>query len=360
MRAIEEPMTNANSSTIDFALPRPPAIPGLLLRGPVGPRDYRPIADVYAAAALADGLDEVVTEADIANFIENPVFKDPAEDILLAEIHGRVVAYMWIGHRLEAAGDEIHLHRGYVHPEWRRRGLGRTLLGHAFRRAEARRLAPEGAAHRLLQTFQLESETGGHALVQDAGYQAIRYAFKMRRSLTTPIPPLALPDGIEVRPALPEHRRRIWEAEREAFQDHWGYSPWPEEAYEGFLQFPHYDLGLWQVAWSGDQIVGSVLSFINDAENESYGRRRGYTEDISVRRPWRRRGIASALIARSLEALKERGMTEAALGVDAENRTGALRVYERLGFAVDKQWTFYRRPLPSSVDGAHPAEAARA
>lgn len=348
-------MTNATTFPLDQAT----GIPGLRLRGPNGQADYRPIADVYAAASLADGLDESVTEADIANFIENPVFKDPSEDVVLAEINGQIVAYGWIGHRVEASGDEIHLHRGYVHPAWRRRGLGRALLGHAIRRAEARRLSPDDAVPRLLQTFQLESEIGGHALVKGAGYQAVRYAFKMRRSLTTPIPRHALPGGVEVRPALPEHRRRIWEAEREAFQDHWGYSPWPEEAYDGFLAFPHYDLGLWQVAWAGDQIAGSVLSYINEAENETYGRRRGYTEDISVRRPWRRRGIASALISRSLEALRVRGMTEAALGVDAENRTGALRVYERLGFAVDKQWTFYRRPLPSTVGGAH-AAAARA
>jgi ribosomal protein S18 acetylase RimI-like enzyme len=172
----------------------------------------------------------------------------------------------------------------------------------------------------------------------------------MIRDLAMPIPSLPLPDGIEVRPALPEHRRLIWEAEREAFQDHWGYSPWPEEAYRRFIAFPHYDASLWRVAWEGDQVVGSVLNFINEPENELYGRRRGYTEDISVRRPWRRRGLARALIAQSLEALKERGMAEAALGVDAENRTGALRVYESLGFVVAKQWTVYRRALPVPAD----------
>ena len=94
-------------------------------------------------------------------------------------------------------------------------------------------------------------------------------------------------------------------------------------------------------------MAGMVLSFINRDENEHYARRRGYTEDIAVRRPWRRRGLASALIARSLSALVERGMTQAALSVDAENPSGALRVYERLGYRKIKQWAVFRRRLDS-------------
>jgi mycothiol synthase len=312
------------------------------------------MAEVYGAAAAADGLEEIVTEADMANFIENPIDSDPAHDTLIAEVDGRVVGYAWISHKVEAGGDdgrpatEIHQHRGYVLPEWRRRGLGTAMFGRLSRRAEARRVSIDPTTARVLQSFALDSETGAHALLQRFGYQPIRYAFLMRRDLSQPIPPLPFPDGIEVRPALPEQRRQIWEAEREAFQDHWGYAPWPEGAFQRFLNFPHYDLSLWRVAWDGDQVAGSVLSYINEEENRQQGRRLGYAEDISVRRPWRRRGLASALIASSLEALKARGMTEAALGVDAENRTGALQVYESLGFVVSNQWTVYRRPLPAA------------
>ena len=320
-------------------------LPGMRLRAPRGRDDYRPMSEVYAAAARVDGLDEVVTEADMANFIENPVGRDPAHDVVVAEVDGRLIAYAWISHRLENEGDEVHLHRGYVHPDWRRRGVGAALLRHLWRRAETVRLASEPTAPRVLHTFALESEAGAHALAQRAGYQSTRYFFSMARRLADPIPERILPDGVEVRPARPEHRRPIWEAQREAFQDHWGYFPWPEEAYQRFLQFPHYDLSLWQVAWQGEQVVGAVLNYINAAENQEFGRRRGYTEDIFVRRPWRRRGVASALIGRSLYALRARGMEEAVLGVDAENRTGALRVYESLGFQVAKQWTHYRRAL---------------
>ncbi|MCK4310901.1 MAG: GNAT family N-acetyltransferase, partial [Methanomicrobia archaeon] len=106
-----------------------------------------------------------------------------------------------------------------------------------------------------------------------------------------------------------------------------------------------FDPTLWQIAWAGDEIAGMVQSYINKKENEKYNRERGYTENICVRRPWRKRGLAKALIARSFKIIKERGMTEAALGVDTENPSGALRLYKSMGFKVAKQFAAYRKPL---------------
>ena len=86
-----------------------------------------------------------------------------------------------------------------------------------------------------------------------------------------------------------------------------------------------------------------VLNFIRHDENEEYNRQRGYTETICVRRPWRRRGLARALIARSFSVLKEQGMTETALGVDTENQSGALRLYQSMGFRPVKRNSVYRK-----------------
>jgi ribosomal protein S18 acetylase RimI-like enzyme len=88
-----------------------------------------------------------------------------------------------------------------------------------------------------------------------------------------------------------------------------------------------------------------VMNFVNHEENEEYDRKRGYTEGICVRRPWRRQGVARALIARSFRVLKALGMTEAALGVDAQNPNGALRLYKSMGFEPVKEHTTYRKPL---------------
>jgi ribosomal protein S18 acetylase RimI-like enzyme len=88
-----------------------------------------------------------------------------------------------------------------------------------------------------------------------------------------------------------------------------------------------------------------VRPYVNPGDLEILGVRRGWCENISTHLDWRGRGIAKALIARSLAALRERGMTEAALGVDAENETGALGVYRSMGFVERTRETDFRRPL---------------
>lgn len=92
-----------------------------------------------------------------------------------------------------------------------------------------------------------------------------------------------------------------------------------------------------------------VLNFLDEAENEEYQRKRGYTEGISVRRPWRRRGLARALLTRSLKMFQDMGMTEAALGVDTQNLSGALRLYESVGFQPVKKLTIYRKQFSNDM-----------
>ena len=88
-----------------------------------------------------------------------------------------------------------------------------------------------------------------------------------------------------------------------------------------------------------------VLGFIDHEQNKRQRRRRGWTENICVRRPWRKRGLAHALIAENLRELNARGMTEAALGVDTESLTGALRVYESMGFRAVRRDAVWRKPM---------------
>ncbi len=83
----------------------------------------------------------------------------------------------------------------------------------------------------------------------------------------------------------------------------------------------------------------------NADENAELGQQRGWTEDISTRRDWRKQGVARALICASLRELKTRGMTEAALGVHTENPTGAFQLYESLGYVVTERYTTFRQPL---------------
>jgi len=120
---------------------------------------------------------------------------------------------------------------------------------------------------------------------------------------------------------------------------------WDEAHYERWLSSPTFKPDLWQIAWVGDEIVGSVQSFIDEDENREFGRRRGHTEQIFVVPSWRGKGLAKALIARNLRLLKDKGMTDATLDTEEANVHQAYKVYQRMGYRVVKQFTFYQKPL---------------
>jgi len=121
----------------------------------------------------------------------------------------------------------------------------------------------------------------------------------------------------------------------------------PKGVYAWLIDDPRRDESLWQVAWAGDTIVGQVKPYIDEDENTEHGHLRGYAEYISTHREWRNQGIAGALLARSLQVLKDRGMTEAMLGVDTNNPGGAFQLYTKLGFELESYEAVYTKPLPA-------------
>ena len=167
----------------------------------------------------------------------------------------------------------------------------------------------------------------------------------MRRFISGTLPVHPLPEGLELRPVLPEHHRTIFDADNEAFEDHWGHRPQTDGDFIARFDSPAVDTALWSVAWDGDEVAGVVMTSIFPEENEAFGVRRGWLEHVSVRRPWRGRGLAKALCVDAFRVLREQGMDEAWLGVDGANPTGALGLYEGLGFEVARRWQAYGRPL---------------
>jgi ribosomal protein S18 acetylase RimI-like enzyme len=159
------------------------------------------------------------------------------------------------------------------------------------------------------------------------------------------IPDVPLPEGLEVRPVRPEDYRKVWEASVEAFRDHWGAVETDPNDFERTMSNPMNDPKLWVVAWDGDEVAGSIMNYINHAYNEKSGRKLGYTESISVRRPWRRKGLARAMLSHSMKMHKSLGMTQTALGVDTQNASGALELYKNMGYEVVTQSTTYRKKL---------------
>ena len=321
-----------------------PAIPGLTFRYYRGPEDFPGMVAVYDACRPVDGYEWPTSVEDLARSFAHLDHCDPHQDMVFATVRDETIGYGRGSWYREAGGTYLHELTGHVAPVWRRHGIGRAIL--RWTEERQRKVASElaEAGPHLFQVSAQDSEQGMAELLLGDGYAVTRRWYQMTRPLAGEIPAAPLPAGLEVRPATPDQYRRIWDADVEAFRDHWGYAEPTAANYEEWLEDPVAMMSdLWQIAWDGDEVAGQVRSFINHKENADQGRLRGYTECISVRRPWRRRGLAQALILNSLRILKERGMTEAALGVDTENTSGALRLYERCGFRPVRSGAIYRK-----------------
>ena len=309
--------------------------------------DFPAMVELITAVNRHEGIDYFPTPEGLAlDWAPSPRF-DPARDQAVVEDEGRFIAAGGVDWR-ERDGKIVHRIEIWVHPDVRHRGHGRRLLEWA--EARARESVADGSGGPpALPHFLGGGVDRGKAhqvrFAERAGYAPVRYGFVMRRALDEPIPDVPLPDGLDVRPVVAEQHRAIWEADTEAFRDHFEAAVRDEADYAQFYDHPDVDTSLWQVAWDGSEVAGSVVNGIYPHENAQLGLDIGWLDHVSVRRPWRRRGLAGALIARSLVVLRERGMSLAALGVDAENPTGALGLYERYGFRPHQTWVTYRKPF---------------
>jgi ribosomal protein S18 acetylase RimI-like enzyme len=181
------------------------------------------------------------------------------------------------------------------------------------------------------------------ALLKANGYEQVRWGYRMTRPVSAPIPDAPLPPGLEVRLVTEDHLRPIWDAAHEAFSESWGSTPPTEEGYQRWVAGPYFDPTLWKVAWEGDQVAGMVLNFADSDYNREYCVQRGWTDPICVRKPWRRRGLARALLVQSLQMFREMGFDETALGVDTQNPNHALNLYEGVGYQMIRKGITYRK-----------------
>jgi mycothiol synthase len=323
-----------------------PAIPGLRFRHYRGEEDLPAMLRVYAAAHEADGLEDVTTLEQMKLNYATLVNCDPARDLVLAEIEARVVAYARVFWTELVEGGRTYECFGFVHPEWRRHGIGEAMLRH--NEARLREIATDhpDVEPKWLTSEGVDTDLGNTALLRKHGYEPVRYFYDMVASSLEGVAAPPMPDGVEQRPVTRDQYRTIWQAEAEAFRDHWGEAEWTEEDWRRFDADPQMaDPALWRIGWDGDEVAGAVITSVPVEENERHGRARVYVAGVSVRRPWRRRGLARALLGGSLVAARDAGFTSASLGVDTDSPTGATALYESLGFAPERTFVAYRKPL---------------
>ena len=302
--------------------------------------DLEAVVEVWNAAARAADNAKTYTANQLRMFLEMPDARVDTE-VFVVEDNGRLIGY---------AGDEFDPNdgQGYgecaVHPDYQNQGIGTCLLRLTDERIQMR-IEAEAKPDMPLFTLRIASPNDTYAikLFCDEGYRQVRTFLVMQRALSEPVATPPLPDGLTLRPVDSErHMRAIYEAHQEAFQDHWRAHRLP---YEEWLSInpnhPDADLSLWQIAWDDDQIAGLAINRTYSDDQPDYG----WVSVLAVRRPWRKRGLGSALLQHTFALLRSRGYQTVGLGVDSASLTNATAVYQRAGMHAQHRHLIFRKML---------------
>jgi mycothiol synthase len=237
-----------------------------------------------------------------------------------------------------------------------------SLVGYvdAVRRGETRaldldiRTLDSDAAARLIAAGEAHAGAGAlrvivqgddqvlREVVERDGWQRIRSSYQMRIELSDDLPEPTWPEGISVRTMELGEERRVYEANNAAFADHWdfraqSFESWSSDAFGR----ENSDPALIWLAEDGNELAGLSVNGWHFSGDPRFG----WIGSLGVRPEWRRRGLATALLYQSFRDFRRRGATRVGLGVDAQNTTGAVELYERVGMHVARRNDTYEKQL---------------
>ena len=308
--------------------------------------------DMFNARSRAFYGENQSTADEMLGWWRSPRFELERDARVVLDGDGRMIGWVHVGNPGEPY---VSIGCGaIVHPDV----AGNEALWdrlYAWALEHARRLVPLAPAGTRVAASEgaMDIDEARRTAAERAGFERVRVENHMRIDLDVEIPSPMWPDGISVRTAaidrdLPE----MVVASREAFRDHWGFVDEPfEQALDGWRSWVSslgdaLDPTLWFVAHEGTEIAGLGLFSTRIADDAS----RSYVESLSVRPPYRKRGIALALLRHGFGELSRRGYAAVELDMDSENLTGALRLYERAGMRVVRRTLQYERVLRDGDD----------
>jgi mycothiol synthase len=219
-----------------------------------------------------------------------------------------------------------------VHPKFSGRGLATALLQKVEQRARL-----TGSLNLRIGAFS--ENDAATQLFKTLGFREARHYYQMRIDLSEPPPPPQWPAGIAPSPFRLEDAREFHHTLDDAFAEEWGFVSMPYEEWKAArVDAPGTDFSLWFVARETNQIVGAARC----DPKQSGG---GWISALGVRKPWRQRGLGLALLSHAFVEFHRRGEPHVGLGVDAENPTGATRLYERAGMRIIKEDVVFEKEL---------------
>ena len=316
-------------------------------------RAVQPDTDVNAVLELAN--EAAIAEYGVPNTDERmvrggwamPAFKPEHDSLLVLDPSGRAAATAGY-YDTEAVHIAPYLWFA-VRPRMPAAVTDAVLAWAAERAPQNLPQAPAGARV-ALHTEVASVNAADKEALERAGWRHERTAWIMEIDLVSaaPLPEPTWPDGITVRTAdLERDARAVHEAEADSFSDHYGYVPQAFEEWFYFrTQFLTAEPELWIMAMDGETIAGIALCSSSRPGDPDLG----WISTVGVRRPWRRRGLALAILHHAFRLLAARGTARAGLGVDSQSLTGATRLYEKAGMRVVREGHQYELLIRDGED----------
>jgi ribosomal protein S18 acetylase RimI-like enzyme len=285
-----------------------------------------------------DQREWVDTVDDRLRDFEDPGIRVETDTLLAITSEGRIAASAWVFSPSEADQEYVAFLWGEIHPAHRQRGLGKFILNWMEQRGrEILNTRPADLPH-YLKIQARENLMDRVQLIRSHDFEPVRSFYRMRRDLSEPFPDWSIPKQITLTKWSLERNQEALQVVNEAFRDHWGFVPANEEIWRLFLVgHPAFkpELSFMAIARTEAKerkLIGLSLNRVHEEENALFNRQEGWIAELAVLKPWRNQGIATALLYASMQAFREAGLDYAGLGVDTENYSGALRIYERAGF----------------------------
>ncbi|UUV30461.1 GNAT family N-acetyltransferase [Amycolatopsis roodepoortensis] len=297
---------------------------------PLRPEDAEASADLLNAMETVDGIGENYTAEDTLQELIDP-YAD-LERASLAAFDGDVMAgYMKI--RFKPSASEIHrvFLDGGVHPGYRRRGIGATLVDAGVAAAKVVHALHHPSAKLVIDVNRPERIAGLAELVRSRGFVPVRYFQRMEHPLGVADGPV-VPEGFRIEPWSERNDEDFRAVRNEAYRDYWGSVPMPADLWRNKITNQTFRPEVSFLLRAARSPVGMLVTMCWDADTEATGVRDAHFMAIGTLRGYRRRGVASALMGHALRAATEQGYDRASLNVDSADPSGGPGVFERAGF----------------------------
>ena len=311
----------------------------LVIRSYQGESDLEAVAELFQACETVDRQDNWVSISDLQRAFNTPTPDIKREISLWEDGDSKLLGFGQLS--IQESSVDVHL-SFKVHPTVRGKGIEQEIIKWSEQRI--REVALDTSTSVKLRSDSRDTQTERMALLESCGFTPNRYFLRMERPLTEPFPKPELPRGFTLESPLSQrfsgeigqrHFLEAWvEMFNQTFIDHWNHHDLTVEQLKHETSHPHYrqDLDLVAISANDSTFAAFCSCFINPEKNQGKGTKEGWIGILGTRRGFRKRGLGKAMLLSGMQRLRDVGMDKALLGVDAENLSGANRLYESVGF----------------------------